>query len=67
MTGDYVVAGESLSPENWEFIKSPKAMVWIFLVAGQFAFWANLIEPLWRWRSKLRARLRPVSDPRDPL
>jgi hypothetical protein len=54
MTGDYVVAGRTLKREAWEFIASPKAMVWIFLVAGQFAFWANLIEPLWRWRSKLR-------------
>ena len=55
MTGDYVVAGKSLSPENWEFITSPKAMVWIFFVAGQFAFWANVVEPLWRWRSQLQA------------
>jgi hypothetical protein len=54
MTGDYVVAGKALSRQEWAFIASPKAMVWIFLVAGQFAFWANLIEPLWRWRSKLR-------------
>jgi len=54
MTGDYVVAGPSLDRQNWEFIASPKAMVWIFFVAGQFAFWANIVEPLWRWRSQLR-------------
>jgi hypothetical protein len=54
MTGDYVVAGKSLSPENWDFIRSPKAMVWTFLVAGQVAFWANVVGPLWRWRAQLR-------------
>jgi hypothetical protein len=54
MIGDYLVAGSSLRQENWEFIKSPKAMVWVFLVAGECAFWFNLVEPLWRWRSKLR-------------
>jgi hypothetical protein len=54
MTGDYVVTGRSLNAQNWEFIASPKAMVWIFFVAGQFAFWANIVEPLWRWRSQLR-------------
>jgi hypothetical protein len=54
MTGDYVVAERSLQPKNWEFLVSPQAMVWIFLVAGEFAFWATIIEPLWRWRSRLR-------------
>ena len=54
MTGDYIVAGRSMTPENWAFLKSPKAIVWIFFVAAQFAFWANIIEPLWRWRSGLR-------------
>jgi len=54
MTGDYVVAGRSLDQKCWEFLKSPKAMVWIFIVAGEFAFWANIVEPLWHWRSKLR-------------
>jgi hypothetical protein len=53
MTGDYLLVGRSLSAENWAFIKSPKAMVWVFLIAGEFAFWANVIEPLWRWRTKL--------------
>jgi len=54
MTSDYLVVGRSLDPKSWEFIKSPKAMVWIFLVAGQFAFWAMIVEPLWRWRTQLR-------------
>jgi hypothetical protein len=54
MTGDYVVTGSWLSRQNWEFLASPKAMVWILLVAGQFAFWANIVEPLWRWESQLR-------------
>ena len=54
MTGDYLVAGRSQSQKSWEFLYSPKAMVWIILVAGQFAFWATIIEPLWGWRSKLR-------------
>jgi len=54
MTGDYVAAGRSLEPKNWEFLVSPQAMVWIFFVAGQFAFWATIVEPLWRWRSRLR-------------
>jgi hypothetical protein len=54
MTGDYVVAGRSLDQKSWEFLKSPKAMVWIFIVAGEFAFWANIVEPLWHWRSQLR-------------
>ena len=54
MTGDYVVAGRSLNQENWEFLASPKAMVWIILVAGQFAFWATIVEPLWRRLSRLR-------------
>jgi hypothetical protein len=54
MTGDYVVAGRSMSPQNWEFLRSPKAMVWIFFVAGQFAFWAIAIEPLWRGLARLR-------------
>lgn len=54
MTGDYVAAGRSLEPKNWEFLASPQAMVWIFFVAGQFAFWATIVEPLWRWRSRLR-------------
>jgi hypothetical protein len=54
MTGDYVVARRSMTPENREFLASPKAMVWIFFVAAQFAFWANVIEPLWRSRSQLR-------------
>ena len=55
MTGDYVVAGRSMTRQNWEFLTSPKAMVWIFFVAGQFAFWAIAIEPLWRGLTRLRA------------
>jgi len=54
MTGDYIVAGRSMTHENWAFFESPKAMVWIFFVAAQFAFWANIVEPLWRWRSQLK-------------
>jgi hypothetical protein len=54
MTGDYAIAGRWLSAPSREFLRSPKAMVWIFVVAGQFAFWATIVEPLWRWRSKLR-------------
>jgi hypothetical protein len=54
MTGDYVVAGRSLEQKSWEFLATPQAMVWIILVAGQFAFWATVIEPLWGWRSRLR-------------
>ncbi len=54
MTGDYVVAGRSLSQRSWEFLTSPKAMVWIILVAGQFAFWAMIVEPLWGKLSRLR-------------
>jgi hypothetical protein len=54
MTGDHIVARRSLERQNWEFLAAPKAMVWIFLVASQFAFWANIVEPLWRWRSQLR-------------
>jgi hypothetical protein len=50
MTIDYIVAGRSINAESWAFLKSPKAMVWIFFVAGQFALWATVIEPLWRWR-----------------
>jgi hypothetical protein len=46
MTGDYVVAERSLEPKNWEFLVSPQAMVWIFFVAGEFAFWATIVEPL---------------------
>ena len=66
MTGDYLVAGRTLDQKSWEFIKSPRAMVWIFLVAGQFAFWAVIIEPLWRWRVAASARLRASRDSRDP-
>jgi hypothetical protein len=54
MTGDYLVAGQWLERKNWEFLESPKAMVWILAVAAQFAFWANIVEPLWRWRSQVR-------------
>ena len=54
MIGDYLGAGRSLEPKHWEFLESPQAMVWILLVAGQFAFWATVVEPLWRWRSHLR-------------
>jgi hypothetical protein len=54
MTGDYLLAGRSLTQKNWAFLASPYAMVWIFLVAGEFAFWATIIEPLWRLRSQLR-------------
>src|SRR5262249_15414623 len=54
MTGDYAVAGRWRSATSWESLRSPKAMVWIFVVAGQFAFWATIVEPLWRWRSKVR-------------
>ncbi len=54
MTGDYVVARRSLNQENWEFLASPKAMVWIILVAGQFAFWATIVQPLWGRLSRLR-------------
>jgi hypothetical protein len=54
MTADYAVPGPWRTAQNWEFLKSPKGMVWIFFVAGQFAFWASIIEPLWRWRSRLR-------------
>jgi hypothetical protein len=54
MTGDYLVAGSSLEPKNWVFLGSPQAMVWIFFVAGEFAFWATIFEPLWRWRSRLQ-------------
>ena len=66
MTGDYVVAGRSMTPENREFLASPKAMVWIFFVAAQFAFWANVIEPLWRWRSQLRLD-HGIRQTRHPL
>ncbi len=55
MTADYVVAARSLTPKNRAFVDSPQAMVWILLVAGEFAFWAIIIEPLWRWRARLRA------------
>ena len=34
MIGDYLGAGRSLEPKHWEFLESPRAMVWIFLVAG---------------------------------
>ena len=54
MTGDYLVAGRTLNQQNWEFLASPKAMVWMILVAGQFAFWATIVEPLWEWLSRLR-------------
>jgi hypothetical protein len=54
MTGDYVVAGSSLNQQSWEFLVSPKAMVWIILVAGQFAFWATVVEPLWGRLSRLQ-------------
>jgi hypothetical protein len=54
MTGDYVAARWSLRPANWQFLESPKGMVWIFIVAAQFAFWANIVKPLWRWLSELR-------------
>ena len=54
MTGDYVVARRSLNQKNWEFLASPKAMVWIILVAGQFAFWATIVQPLWGRLSRLR-------------
>jgi hypothetical protein len=56
MTGDYIVAGRMLDQRNWEFLAAPKAMVWILLVAGEFAFWANIVEPLLRWRVELRHR-----------
>ncbi len=55
MTGDYIVAWQVSRPlRSWEFLASPKAMVWIFLVSGQFAFWAIIIEPLSRWRAQLQ-------------
>ena len=54
MTGDYVVVGRSLNQQSWEFLASPKAMVWIILVAGQFAFWVTILEPLWGMWSRLR-------------
>jgi hypothetical protein len=54
MTGDYVAARGSLHPTNWQFLESPTAMVWIFFVAAQFAFWANIVKPLWSWLSGLR-------------
>jgi hypothetical protein len=54
MTGDYLVRWRTLNQQNWEFLASPKAMVWIILVAGQFAFWATIVEPLWAWLSRLR-------------
>lgn len=54
MTGDYVAAGRALNQQSWEFLESPKAMVWIILVAGQFAFWATIVEPLWGRKSRLR-------------
>ena len=54
MTGDYIVAGRSQSQKSWEFLYSPKAMVWIIVVAGQFAFCATIVEPLWGWMSRLR-------------
>jgi hypothetical protein len=54
MTGDYIVARGSITPENWAFLESPKVMVWIFFVAAQFAFWASIIEPLWRFRARIR-------------
>jgi hypothetical protein len=54
MTGDYVVVGRSLNQQSWEFLASPKALVWIILVAGQFAFWATIVEPLWSAQSRLK-------------
>ncbi len=64
MTVDYAISGKSLSAQNWEFLYSPKAMVWIFVVAGQFAFWATIIEPLWHWCGRLRLDygLRPTRE-----
>jgi hypothetical protein len=54
MTGDYALPGPWRNPQSWAFVRSPQAMVWIFFVAGQFAFWANVLGPLWRSRSQLR-------------
>ncbi len=54
ITADYMWAGPWLSSRNWTFLHSPKTLVWICLVAGQVAFWAAIIGPVWRWRSRLR-------------
>jgi hypothetical protein len=54
MTGDYIAARGALEPENWAFLECPQAMVWIFFVAAQFAFWATITGPLWCWQSRLR-------------
>jgi hypothetical protein len=54
MTGDYILAPRTPSPLEWQFLETPQAKVWIFFVAGEFAFWATIVGPLWRWRSRLR-------------
>jgi hypothetical protein len=69
MMGDYFVADRSLELRHWQFPDSPQAMVWIFFVAGEFAFWATIVEPLWRWRARLRLEyhLRPTREIRIKL
>lgn len=35
------------------FLWKPKTMIWVFLVAAQFGFWANAIVPLWTAKARL--------------
>jgi hypothetical protein len=36
------------------FLRSPEAMVWVFLIAAQFAFWFTALPVEWYWRSAVR-------------
>jgi hypothetical protein len=36
------------------FVRTPEAMVWIFLVAAELGFWLNAVPFEWRWRTRVR-------------
>jgi hypothetical protein len=43
------------------FLQAPEALVWVFLIAAQFAFWFSALPFQWRWRCDIKAKFPPHS------
>jgi hypothetical protein len=55
-------------PQPWrgvpgdDFLRKPEALVWVFLVAAQLAFWFSAVPFQWRWRCAVRDEFRVSPD-----
>jgi hypothetical protein len=46
------------------FLRAPEALVWVFLIAAEFAFWFSALPFQWHWRCAIRDefRIQPTSE-----